>query len=222
MPPKHAEPEAHRRRRAKIAPVAPTSRAPPMNESHRSAVLLALLAALMLATRINHFAPVPDASWAVFFIAGFQLRRQVRWAFPLLMALAVAIDWAVIRGQGLAFWQHYCVSPGYACLIPAYFMLWAGGAWLRGRYAGANLAALGRTALALTAAVALCHLIAQGSFYWTSASVPAPSLAGWAGNYADWFGPYLRSAALYVAPAAALQWAGERLGGRAQPRPLAH
>lgn len=192
-----------------------------MTERMRNTLVLALLALTMLATRINHFAPVPDASWAVFFIAGFQLRRQVRWAFPLLMALAVAIDWAVIRGQGLAFWQHYCVSPGYAALLPAYFALWAGGAWLRGRYAGASLAALGWTAAALLGSVALCHLVAQGSFYWTSASVPEPSLAGWAGNYADWFLPYLRTAALYVGIAAALQWAAERLGERAQPRPLA-
>jgi hypothetical protein len=193
-----------------------------MNEPRRSATLFVVLAALMLATRINHFAPVPDASWAVFFIAGFQLRRQVRWAFPLLMALAVAIDWAVISGQGIDFWQHYCISPGYAALIPAYFAMWAGGAWLRGHYTGASLPALGRTALALLASVALCHLLSQGSFYWTSANVPDPSLAGWARNYADWFLPYLRTAALYVAIAAAVQWAAERLGNRAQPRPLAH
>ncbi|WP_434212266.1 hypothetical protein [[Pseudomonas] boreopolis] len=193
-----------------------------MNESRRSLAHLAVLAGLMLATRINHFAPVPDASWALFFVAGFQLRRQVRWVFPLLMALAVAIDWAVIRGQGIDFWRHYCVSPGYIALVPAYFALWAGGAWLRGRYRGAGLPALGRAAGALVASVALCHLIAQASFYWTSASVPAPSIAGWARNYADWFLPYLGTSALYVGIAAAVQWASERFGHRALQRPLAH
>src|SRR5690606_36139481 len=60
--------------------------------------ILALLAVVMLATRINHFGALPDASWAVFFIAGFYLRGWGRWAFPLLMALAVAIDYVVISG----------------------------------------------------------------------------------------------------------------------------
>ena len=63
-------------------------------------VLFTLLAAAMAATRMNHFGAMPDASWAVFFIAGFYLRGWGRWAFPLLMALAVAIDYAVISGQG--------------------------------------------------------------------------------------------------------------------------
>ena len=66
---------------------------------------LAVLAVLMAASRghaFDHFSP-PDASWAVFFIAGFHLRGWGRWAFPLLMALAVAVDWWVIRGQGIDF-----------------------------------------------------------------------------------------------------------------------
>lgn len=189
-----------------------------MTERTRSTLVLALLALAMAATRINHFAPLPDASWAVFFVGGFQLRRWTRTAFPLLMLLAVVIDWLVIRAQGIDFWQHYCVSAAYWCLVPAYFALWAGGAWLRGQYRHAGLRELGCCAVALVAAVALCHLIAQGSFYWVSASVAAPTVAGWAGNYADWFPLYLRSAAIYVAIAAAAQWLVERAtGGAATP-----
>jgi hypothetical protein len=56
-----------------------------------------VLAAVMAATRLNHFGVVPDASWAVFFIAGFYLRGSARWAFPALMVLAVAID---VRDDG--------------------------------------------------------------------------------------------------------------------------
>lgn len=193
-----------------------------MNVSYRSAAVLITLAALMLVSRSNHFAPVPDASWAVFFIAGFELQRQLRWAFPLLMGLAVATDWMVIRGQGLEFWQHYCISPGYVALIPAYFAMWAGGAWLRTHYRGANLAALVRAALVLMVATAACHLIAQASFYWTSGNVAQPTLGGWAENYIDWYLPYLGTAALYVAAAAAAQWVAERFGERGTSRPLAH
>src|SRR5690606_25885106 len=105
--------------------------------------ILALLAVVMLATRTHHFGAVPDASWAVFFIAGFYLsagrstadgaamRGWSLWAFPLLMALAVAIDYVVITGQGIAFWSHYCVSTAYLFLLPSYVAPWLGGSWLR-------------------------------------------------------------------------------------------
>ncbi|AJQ82099.1 hypothetical protein WKH86_12890 [Xanthomonas oryzae pv. oryzae] len=189
-----------------------------MTPRSHDTLILSLLAVSMAATRINHFAPVPDASWAVFFIGGFHLAARTRLAFPLLMLLAVAVDWLVITRQGMSFWQHYCVSPAYWCLIPAYFALWAGGVWLRRHYRGAQWSALARLLPALLIAVALCQLIAQGSFYWISASVAEPTVAGWFKNYTDWLGPYLRSAALYVAAAAVIQVAAERLAApRRQP-----
>ena len=117
---------------------------------------LAVLAVLMAASRghaFDHFSP-PDASWAVFFIAGFHLRGWGRWAFPLLMALAVAVDWWVIRSQGIDFWNHYCVSPGYWFLLPAYGAMWLGGSWLRRHYRGASWEALGRLAGAFLVAPA--------------------------------------------------------------------
>jgi hypothetical protein len=173
--------------------------------------ILALLALLMVATRVNHFAAIPDASWAVFFIGGFYLRAWTRWAFPLLMVLALVIDVLVIRASGIGYWQHYCVSPGTALLVPAYFAMWAGGALLRRGYRSARWAALGKGMALLLAAVAICHLFAQGGFYWTSDSVAAPTLAGWAKNYADWFGPYLRTTAIYVGLVAALQLTAEQV-----------
>ena len=45
--------------------------------------LFAILAIVMAATRVNHFAALPDASWVVFFLAGFYLRGSASWAFPL-------------------------------------------------------------------------------------------------------------------------------------------
>ncbi|WP_305806326.1 hypothetical protein [Stenotrophomonas sp. YIM B06876] len=185
--------------------------------------ILSVLVLLMAGTRINHFAPLPDASWAVFFIGGFYLRSWTRWAFPALMALAVAVDWAVISHQGLDFWQHYCVSAAYWMLIPAYFAMWAGGSLLRRSYTGACWSSLGRFAMTLIASVALCHLIAQGSFYWISASVSEPTFAGWAKNYSDWLLPYLRSAALYATAAVVAQVASEQFGKLAAgPRNIAH
>jgi hypothetical protein len=184
-----------------------------MTANTQRVFILSVLALLMAASRahvFDHFSP-PDASWAVFFIAGFHLRGWGRWAFPALLALAVGVDWWVITGQGIDFWSHYCVSAAYWFLVPAYGAMWAGGAWLRRRYAGASWDALGRLAAAFVLSVLACHLLAQGSFYWLSDSVTDPTLSGWWKNHTDWLAPYLVTAAVYVSIAAALQVAAERI-----------
>ncbi len=182
-----------------------------MSTTAQRAFVLSVLVLLMAATRVNHFMAIPDASWAVFFIGGFYLRSWTRWAFPLLMALAIVIDILVIRSSGQQYLQHYCVSPGTWMLLPAYFSMWAGGMLLRQGYRGAQWLTLGKAALLLVAAVAVCHLFAQGGFYWSSDMVPNPTVAGWLKNYADWFVPYLRTAAIYVGLAAALQLTTEQV-----------
>jgi hypothetical protein len=170
--------------------------------------LLALLAIVMLATRshllADHFAPLPDASWAVFFIAGFYLRGLARWAFPALMALAVGIDYVVISSQGIGFWQHYCVSPAYWFLLPSYGALWFGGSWLRAHYDGLHVRELGLLIASTVVAASVCYLISNGSFYWLSASVPSRSFAGWMENLGDWYLIFVRSTLIYVVVAAAL------------------
>ncbi|MGE8279547.1 MAG: hypothetical protein ACN6O2_03850 [Stenotrophomonas sp.] len=193
-----------------------------MTANAQRAFILSLLVLLMAGTRINHFAPVPDASWAVFFIGGFYLRNWTRWAFPLLMGLAVVVDWAVISSQGMSFWQHYCVSAAYWMLVPAYFAMWAGGMLLRRYYRSASLKSLGLLAATVIGSVALCHLIAQGSFYWISASVAEPSFAGWAKNYSDWLLPYMQTAAIYIGAAALVQVAVEASSKQSAAGRIAH
>ncbi len=172
-------------------------------------IIVLLLASLMAATRLNHFGALPDASWAVFFVAGFYLQAQLRWVFPALMALAVAVDYVVISNAGLDFWSHYCVSPGYWFLLPAHFAMWIGGAALaRGVKRGAGTA-LALLAPCLVASVVLCHLFAQGGFYWFSSSwfvdgASGPTAAGWLKNYLDWLPAYLTSTAIYVGAIAVL------------------
>mgnify|MGYP006184812785 FL=1 len=166
--------------------------------------LFVVLAAVMAATRLNHFGLVPDASWAVFFVAGFYLRGSARWAFPALMALAVAVDYLVITAGGQSFWSHYCMSPGYWFLVPAHAAMWLGGSLLRRAYRGLEPRALALLAVSVFASVAACHFFAQGGFYWLASAVAEPTVAGWAKNYADWFLPYLRNASIYIAIAAAV------------------
>jgi hypothetical protein len=51
----------------------------------------------------------------------------------------------------------------------------------------------------------VCYLISNGSFYWISASVPAPrSFGAWFVNLGDWYLPFLEVTALYVGLGAVL------------------
>ena len=175
-----------------------------MNTTSQRAIVLALVAALLVLTRLHlpttfgHIGPLPDASWAAFFIGGYYLRNWSRWAFPLFMAAAVVVDYVVISGQGINFWTHYCVSAAYWFLVPAYLAMWAGGALVR-RY---QTARHGRTLALLIGSLLVsataCHLLSQGSFYWLSPVVSEPTFAGWWKNFSDWYVPYLRVAAIYV------------------------
>ncbi len=182
-----------------------------LSPTHRLGILLAL-AAVIFATRIGHFAAIPDASWAAFFIGGFYLRGATRWAFPLLIGVAVLADWFVISGTGQSFWTHYCVSPAYWFLLPAYFSLWAGGLLLRRYYRGPGLRELGVLALTLPVAVSLCFLLSNGSFYWLSPAVVAePTFSGWITNLGHWYLPYLSSTVIHVAIGAGLHLLGTAL-----------
>lgn len=194
--------------------------------------ILMLLALVMVATRSHHFSalatatwgPLPDASWAVFFAGGYYLKNWTRWAFPMLMALAVLVDYMVISGQGINFWTHYCVSAAYWFLIPTHFALWLGGVWLARQQAGARVSDLPKLAASLLIAVSVAYLISNGSFYWLSdswlaTSASGRSLAGWLKNLGDWYLPYLRVNAIYVAIAAVLHvLAVKTLGRLEQPQ----
>lgn len=161
--------------------------------------IFSVLALVMAVTRLHHFDAIPDASWGVFFLAGFWLRGSARWAFPLLMAEAVLVDFFAITSQGLSFWSHYCVSLGYWFLLPSYFALWLGGSWLARHQAGLRLSTLGLAAIALLASEGVCYLLSNGSFYWLSpVTVAARSLDGWMANLGDWYLPFLETTALYV------------------------
>jgi len=161
------------------------------------ALILPALGLLMLSTRSHYFALLPDASWAIFFIAGFYLHRWRYKLFLILISLAVLVDWQVINAQGINFWQHYCISIGYGFLLPAYYVMWAGGKWLRQHYHGVNKKTLVLFLLSLSTSAALCHLLAQGGFYWFSESISNPTFASWAQNYGRWLLPYWSATLLY-------------------------
>jgi hypothetical protein len=183
-----------------------------MNGMNSKNVILALLALVMAATRLSPLsglAHLQDASWAVFFLAGFFLTSQWRWAFPALMAEAVVIDYIAIRYFGIS---NYCVTVAYWFLVPSYAALWVGGSWLR-RHQSFDLRGLASLTLSLVIALSVCFLISNGSFYWLGGRVPDSTWNGWLHNMSDWYWPLIRVPLVYVG-AVALVYAARKLEAR--------
>lgn len=166
-------------------------------------MVFAALVTLMALTRLPMAAGplhLQDASWAVFFVAGFYLRQHWRWAFPALMAEAVLVDLVAIQWLGTS---NYCLTVAYWFLVPSHAVLWLGGAWLAERL---SLDARGAARLALSVATAtsLCFLISNGSFYWLGERAAAPTWAGWIENMGHWYWPFVSVAMGYCGSAALL------------------
>ena len=168
---------------------------PTQNSTRRLGFLA--LAATMAATRFGHcgsaWAP-PDASWAVFFVAGFYLASEWRWALPALLIEAVAIDFAAIHYYGVS---DYCVTAAYWFIVPAYSLLWLGGARLNRRYQRVP-GDLRRLAVSLALSVSACFLLTEGSFYWLGDRIVHASIAGWWSNFLSWYGYFMLVTGAYV------------------------
>lgn len=166
--------------------------------------IFAALILLMAATRYNHFGSavsLPDASLAVFLLAGFFL-AQSAWSsllvFVFLILEAFGIDYYAINMAGVSDW---CVTPAYWFLIPTYAAMWFGGYWFATRQQNtwSRLALFGVVSwLATTAA----FLISNGSFFLLSGRYTEMSLAEYANRMAQYYPPYLSGTLLYLALAA--------------------
>lgn len=170
-----------------------------------------LLAAFMAATRSHHFAGLhhlPDASWAVFFLAGAYLRPA--WAFAALSLLAVTSDYVAITWGGVS---SFCVSPAYVMLLPAYGTLWLAGRWY-GRQHSERIATLVPLTLSALGGAAVCELLSSGGFYFFSGRYLDPTLAEFLPRLAKYFPHALSSMALYVGAAAVVHAALAAVNGR--------
>lgn len=157
-----------------------------------------LLAALMAATRSHHFASalhLPDASWAVFFLAGTLLSG---WR-PLagLLALAATVDYAAITFGGVS---AFCVSPAYVALAPAYGVLYTAGRWYARRHRPALRSLLPFTGAALVGTTA-CELLSSGAFYTFSGRFAEPTLVEFGSRLLRYFPYALEGMALYLGAA---------------------
>jgi hypothetical protein len=167
----------------------------------RSRILIGLaLAALMAATRGQQFAPLghhlPDASLAVFFLAGVYLREI--WSFGVFFLLATLIDAVAIGWAGVS---SYCMTTAYWMLIPAYGALWSTGLWYRTRHR-AGSSTLPLLAGALLVGGAIAEVLASGGFYFLSGRFTDPSLSGLLGRLATYLPATLLHLFAYTCAAA--------------------
>src|SRR3989338_3309675 len=180
-------------------------------------VVALLLAAVMAATRWHHFGSVfslPDASLAVFFLAGIYLRSPLFLAG--FLAEAALIDYLAITVGGVS---DFCISSAYVFLIPAYAAPWFAGRWYaaRHRLAWSTLLPLGG---GLLLSVGVAYLISEGSFYLLSGRFPEVSAAEYFAQAVRHFPAYALHTALYVLLAAGVHGVGAA-ASRARPAPSA-
>lgn len=154
------------------------------------------LVLLMAVTRVHHFGSafsLPDASLAVFFLAGIYFSSRTLLAGLILEA--GMLDYLAINQFAVSDW---CISPAYIFLIPTYAVL-----WLAGRYCpkpqrvGLRPIAL-KTAWA-TAAISAAFIISNGSFYLYSGRYADMAVAEYTSAVAQYYLPYLGWALFYTA-----------------------
>ncbi|MFA5982473.1 MAG: hypothetical protein WC782_00490 [Methylococcaceae bacterium] len=154
------------------------------------------LVALMALTRVHHFGSalsLPDASLAVFFLAGLCFKSRA--ILVGLLIEAGALDYLAIHYFSVSDW---CISAAYVFLIPTYAVL-----WLAGRFAARHLnPTLSSHILALGCmllATLLAFGLSNGSFYLFSGRYANMPVLDYVQRVSHYFGPYVGSAMVYAA-----------------------
>ena len=159
-------------------------------------IIGAVLLGLMVITRGNISAHLQDASWAIFFLVGFYFRDSslARLAFPLFFLAAFVIDLVVIDAQGGV---HYCFTPAYPFLIPAYASMWFAGKWLANN-ATENALGLFKLVAAAAVGVTVCFVISNAGFYFFSEKFETMTISHYVSSVAQYLPAYLKTTAIYL------------------------
>ena len=144
------------------------------------------LSTLMAITRFHHFSLLPDASLAVFFLAGLW---ALPWGWAWFSALAVLIDYLAIRYGGVS---SFCITPAYVFLLPTYGGMWLGGFLSRKKPPAVIFATL-------VSATLIAFLLSNLSFYAFSGYFAATEFKTYAAQVLPYLAPYLLAPLTYVA-----------------------
>jgi len=176
-----------------------------------------LLAVVMAATRIHHFgvgAIAPDASTAVFFLAGLMLASPL-W-FLAFSLLAVALDAVAIGIVGVA---DACMSVGYWLLFAGYLALWYAGRLGR-QIDKIDLRGAGKLAALAVAGTAVFFVLSNLGYFFGGGFDESMGAAEYVRRVSRYFPAYLISTLVYVAAGivavvlAERLFAGSRLAAR--------
>lgn len=181
------------------------------NIQTKTTAILVTLITLMAVTRTHHFGSalhLPDASWAIFLLAGFYLPR---WVFPVLLVEAGLADYFAINHDGVSNW---CFSSAYWFLIPTYFVLWFAGRFYMARYRF-SLHSLAEFAGIAFVATGSAFLISNASFYLLADHFAGMSAVQYSVQVAPYFLPYLQTTFLYLSVATLLQFVAVQVSRRA-------
>lgn len=153
------------------------------------------LMVLMAATRFHHFGnaiSLPDASLAVFFLAGLWFGGIL--LFVSLLLEAGLIDYIAISQFSVS---DFCISPAYVFLIPAYAAVWFGGRFCKG-FGSQKVSHLAIQFVMLIVAVSLAYLISNGSFYLLSDKFTETSWGDYTTHFMRYYSSYMQYAVLYT------------------------
>jgi len=149
---------------------------------------------LMALTRSDHFGSavsLPDASLAVFYLAGIFSGGLI--SFALLLISAGLLDYIAIT-----HWQvsDYCISPAYVFLIPTYAVMFGAGRFSV-KYSQLNIRDISFQVTSLLIATSIAFFISNGGFYWFSGKFPELSIIQYSERVAQYYPAYLSSTLFY-------------------------
>ena len=153
------------------------------------------LMALMALTRFHHFGDafsLPDASLAVFFLAGLSFARRW-WLLGALLIEAAVIDYVAITHFNVS---SFCVSAAYLFLIPTYAAMWFAGSFCT-KFKDLNVSEMAVSIGALALATSTAFLISNGSFYLLSGRYPDLSWAQYISRVLQYYPSYTSAALCY-------------------------
>jgi len=153
------------------------------------------LVAVMALTRLHHFGDalsLPDASLAVFFLAGMGISSL--WFFAVLLLEAGVIDYVAITQFNVS---DFCISAAYVFLIPTYAAMWFAGCYCT-RFKTLNASELLKTVGLSALAISVAFAISNGSFYLLSGRYTDVSWTQYASGIIQYYPVYASAALIYA------------------------
>lgn len=182
-------------------------------DSRYERIAIVFLTVLMAVTRIEHFGInqiAPDASTAVFFLAGLLISNPL-WLLAFLVE-ALALDATGIKVVGV---DPACVTFGYFMVIPAYASLWFAPRFLRKDFKF-DIPGVAKLAVACIGGIAAFFLFSNIGYYFGGGFYSSMGLEEYARRVVRYFPYYFTITLFYAAAGVAIASVALRFTTRKQ------